>query len=90
MAEKIKVEDLVKPLEALMAEKEAVERRIQDAISTLNASLNKLGFQVVPLEARARQIRRRRARPAKAEAKPASRRGRRPRRKVEEIRAISG
>ncbi len=84
MAEKLKVNDLMK----LVAEKEALEKRTQEAISTLNAALNKLGFQVVPLEAGVRPIRgRRRIRPAavKAEAKPAPQRGRRPR-KTEEAR----
>lgn len=76
MAEKLKVDDLMK----LVAEREALEKRTQEVINTLNAALNKLGFQIVPLEARVRPVRRRKPRrPApKAEAKPVPRRGRRP------------
>jgi len=79
MAEKLKVDDLMK----LVAEKEALEKRTQEAINTLNTALNKLGFPVVPLEAQVRPSRRRRSMPAKAEAKPAPKRGRRAR-KTEE------
>ena len=77
MVERLKVEELVKPVEALLAEKQAIEQRITDLMSTLNTALNKLGFQVVPLPAGARPGRRRARPPAvKAETKPGRRRGR--------------
>lgn len=81
-----KADALVKSVQALLAEREAVTAKERELVKTLNTVLNKMGYQVVPLSGSAapargrrrqavRRAGRRPGRPAKARAR---RRGRRP------------
>ncbi len=57
MVETTKADALVKSVESLVAEKEAVATKEKELVAALNAVLNKVGYEVVPVGGRVRGVR---------------------------------
>ncbi|MFQ5897772.1 MAG: hypothetical protein ACE5JN_05940 [Candidatus Methylomirabilia bacterium] len=51
---KLRADAFVRSVRSLLAERQAVALKEKDLVSSLNAVLNKIGYQVVGLDARAR------------------------------------